>query len=38
MGKVYTRFQRKMVQKLYPMGGTYLYGLYKGVPPGGGGG
>ena len=29
MGKVYTRFQTKKAQ----MGGTYLYGLYKGVPP-----
>ena len=39
MGKVYTRFQTKMAQKPYPMGGgTYLYSLYKGVnsppPPG----
>ena len=34
MGKVYTRFQTKTAQKPYPMGGTYLYGLYKGVPPG----
>ena len=32
-GKVYTRFQTKTAQKPYPMGGTYLYGLYKGVPP-----
>ena len=34
MGRVYTRFQTKTAQKPYPMGGTYLYGLYKGVPPG----
>jgi len=34
MGKIYTRFQSKKAHKLYPMGyGTYLYGLYKGVPP-----
>ena len=32
MDKVYTRFQTKTAQKPYPMGGTYLYGLYKGVP------
>ena len=34
MGKIYTRFQSKKAHKLYLMGyGTYLYGLYKGVPP-----
>ena len=34
MGKIYTRFQPKKAHKLYLMGyGTYLYGLYKGVPP-----
>ena len=37
---VYTRFPTKTAQKPYPIGGgggvgdTYLYGLYKGVPPG----
>ena len=35
----HTRFQTKMGkvfsdQKRYPLGGTYLYGLYKGLPPG----
>ena len=34
MGKVYTCFQTKKAQKSYPLGGTYLYSLYKGVPPG----
>ena len=34
MGKVYTRFQTKQNQKPYPLGRTYLYGLYKGGPPG----
>ena len=34
MGKVYTRFQTKKAQKPYHLaGGTYLCGLYKGVPP-----
>ena len=33
MSKVYTRFRTKTAQEPYPMGGTYLYGLYKGVPP-----
>ena len=34
MGKVYTRFQTKKAQKPYRLaGGTYLWGLYKGVPP-----
>ena len=33
MGKVYTRFQTKTAQKLYPLGPhMYLYVLYKGVP------
>ena len=32
MDKVYARFQTKTAPKPYPMGGTYLYGLYKGVP------
>ena len=27
-------FQTKNAPKPYPLGGTYLYGLYKGVPPG----
>ena len=33
MGKVYTRFQTKKGSKtlVYPLGGTYLYGIYKGV-------
>ena len=31
--KIYAHFQTKKVQKPYPMGGTYLYRLYKGVPP-----
>ena len=30
----HTRFQTKKAQKPYPLSGTYLYGLYKGVPPG----
>ena len=39
MGKLFTRFQTKTAQKPYPLevgggGGTYLYGLYKGVLPG----
>ena len=34
MGKVYTHFQTKTAQKPTRWGGTYLYGLYKGVPPG----
>ena len=25
-------FQTKKAQKPYPLGNTYLYGLYKGVP------
>ena len=33
LGKVYTRFQTKTGQKPYPWGGTYIHGLYKGVPP-----
>ena len=36
MDKVYPRFQTKTAQKPYPMGSyipTYLYSLYKGVPP-----
>ena len=33
MVKVYTRFQTKTAQKPTRWGGTYLYGLYKGVPP-----
>ena len=32
MGKIYTRFQTKTAQNPHPFGGTYLYGLYKGVP------
>ena len=34
MGKMYTRFQTKTAKKYILRGGTYLYGLYKGVPPG----
>ena len=38
MGKVCTGFQTKKAQNwfntLWGGGGTYLYGLYKGVPPG----
>ena len=34
MGKVYTRFQTKEAQNHTIWGGTYLYGLYEGVPPG----
>ena len=26
-------FQTKKAQKPYPLGNTYLYSLYKGVPP-----
>ena len=34
MSKVYTRFQTKKAQKNPGhLGGTYLYGLYKGIPP-----
>ena len=39
MGKVYTRSQIKTAQKNFTLwGGTYLHGLYKGVPPNKGGG
>ena len=36
MGKMQTRFQTKTAKKYRYIlrGGTYLYGLYKGVPPG----
>ena len=38
MGKMYTRFQTKKIKNkkyIYILrGGTYLYGLYKGAPPG----
>ena len=36
MGKVYRRFHTKTAQKHQKTrwGGTYLYSLYKGVPPG----
>ena len=27
-------FQTKNAQKPHPLAGTYLYGLYKGLPPG----
>ena len=33
MGKVYTRFQTKTTQNPTRWGGTYPYGVYKGVPP-----
>ena len=33
MGKVYTHFQTKWHKNPTFWGGTYLYGLYKGVPP-----
>ena len=33
MGKVYTRFQTETAQNPSQRDGTYLYGLYKGVPP-----
>ena len=33
MSKVYTRFRTRTAQEPSPMGGTYLFGLYKGVPP-----
>ena len=33
MGKVYTYFQTKKAQNPTRWGGTYLYGLYKGVTP-----
>ena len=32
MGKVYTCFQTKRAQNSFLWGGTYIYGLYKGVP------
>ena len=31
MGKVFTRFHTEKAQKPDPLGGTYRYGLYKGV-------
>ena len=34
MCKFYTSFQTKTAQKPYPLGGTYLSGLYKEYPPG----
>ena len=33
MGKIYTRCQIEMAQNHTLWGGTYLYDLYKGVPP-----
>ena len=33
MGKVYTRFQTKRPKNQTLWGGTYIYGLYMGVPP-----
>ena len=33
MSKIYTRFQTKTAQEPTRWGGTYLYGLYEGVPP-----
>ena len=33
MFKIYTCFQTKMAIKPYPLGGTYLYTSYRGVPP-----
>ena len=30
MGKIYTRFQTKTAQNLYPFGGTYVSGSYRG--------
>ena len=33
LGKVYAYFQTKTTQKPTCCGNTYLYGLYKGVPP-----
>ena len=33
MGKVYTRFKTKRPKNHTRWGGTYLHGLYKGVPP-----
>ena len=33
MGKVYTRFQSKRRKNPTRWGGTYLYSLYKRVPP-----
>ena len=34
MCKFYTSFQTKTAQKPYPLGGTYLCGLYTEYPPG----
>ena len=34
MGKVYTRFQTKKPKNPIRWDGTYLYNLYKGLPPG----
>ena len=33
MGKAYTRFQTKTAENPTRWGGTYLYSLYKEVPP-----
>ena len=33
MAKVYTQFQTKTAKNTILWGCTYLYGLYKGVPP-----
>ena len=33
MVQIYTSFQTKTAQKHTLWGGTYLYGLYRGVPP-----
>ena len=38
MGKFSTRFRTKAAQIPTPLGGTYLSGLYRGVPPPPGGG
>ena len=33
MSKIYTRFQTKTAPKPHPLGGTYLFGLYRGLTP-----
>ena len=33
VSKIYNPFQTKRAQKPYPLGDTYLYDLYRGVPP-----
>ena len=34
MAKIDTQFMTKTAEKPYPLGRTYLYSPYKGIPPG----